>query len=332
MQWLSALYGIQPLSKLTLLGAGNGYSEVLFWAADHAIENVNLVEANQQPFHQLSSKWQASQPQWQLHNLVMDAGFNKADAFYVANNSAESGLLAPEALTSLWPNITEQESKPCEPFTLAEWASTHWQSAGQWLFIDYFCNASVLAKYVSEFEKVDVLRVRVSKEESVPKDITANTWELALTQAGFRVIFRECERHPHIERWLCFKKLKSESLVHEAELAQAKAELAQVKETLENTHAWSISRKQQALECEKKALMLEESLKVTQEQLAKARQQSTQINLLHELVKQMSQQMAVDFIVQSEQRQQATNALGKHITQLLQPSQMQPQHEEKDNL
>lgn len=120
VQWLSALHSIKPLSQLTLLGVGNGYSEVLTWAAEHAIENVSLVEASQQLFNQLSAKWQAAQPEWKLHNVVIDAGVDKADTFYLASNSTESGLLAPTTLTPLWPNIIEKESQPCEPVSLTE--------------------------------------------------------------------------------------------------------------------------------------------------------------------------------------------------------------------
>lgn len=332
VQWLSALHGIQPLSQLTLLGAGSGYSEVLTWATEHAIENVSLVEASQQQFQQLSAKWQAAQPHWQLHNVVIEAGAIKTDVFYVASNSAESGLLQPETLTPLWPNITEKESQPCEPATMAEWANERWQSSGQWLFIDYFCDASLLTTYAAEFEKVDVLRVRVSTEEALPKAITVAAWEPALKQADFRVISRECERHPNIERWLCVKQLNSEASADKAELVQTKAELAQVQEKLENTHTWFMNRKQQALEYEKQVALLESTLKATQEELAHTHQQAQQMELLKESLDQLTQQVTDGLAVQSEQRRQATNALGKHITQMFQFSQAQPLKEEKDNL
>lgn len=332
VQWLSALHSIKPLPQLTLLGVGNGYSEVLNWAAEHAIENVSLVEASQQLFNQLSAKWQAAQPQWKLHNVVMDAGVDKADTFYLASNSTESGLLAPITFTPLWPNITEKESQPCEPVSLTEWASTHWRSPGQWLFINYFCEVSLLATQAAVFEKVDVLRLRVSTEKSVPQAITASEWEPALKQAGFRIISRESERHPGIERWLCVKDLNSESSADKAELAQTKAELEQVKEKLENTHNWFMNHKKQALEYEKQLAVTEDELKATKNELAQTRQQMAQIKLLRESVDQLSQKMTLGFTIQSEQRQQSTNALGKHITQMLQPSKVQTENEEKDNL
>lgn len=332
VQWLSALHGIQALPQLTLLGAGSGQSEVLRWAEEHAIKKVSLVEASQKQFQLLSARWLAAQPQWQLHNMVMDAGFSKAGAFYIASNSAESSLLAPDALTHLWPNITEIESKPCEPVTIIEWANTQWQSAGQWLFIDYFCDASLLTTCAAVFKMVDVLGVRVSTHKEVPEAITAAKWESALKQAGFKVINRKSERHPSIERWLCIKQLDGESSVDTTELAQTKEELKQVKEKLENTHTWFMNRKQQALEYEKQMALLESTLKATQEELAHTRKQVKQMPLLKESLDQLSQQVADGLAVQSEQRRQATNALGKHITQMLQPSKVQHQNEEKDNL
>ncbi|WP_404463355.1 hypothetical protein LG331_11890 [Vreelandella aquamarina] len=332
VKWLSALHGIQALPQLTLLGAGSGQSEVLRWAEEHAIKKVSLVEASQKQFKLLSATWQAAQPQWQLHNMVLDAGFNKTDAFYIASNIAESGLMAPETLTYLWPNITEKESQPCEPVTLAEWAKMHWQSSGQWLFIDYFCDASLLTAHADVFQAVDVLGVRISTQKGGPEAITAAKWESALKQAGFRVINRSFERHPGVERWLCIKQQDGASSANAAELVQTKEELKQVKEKLENTHTWFMNRKQQALEYEKQVALLESTLKATQEELAHTRQQAQQMPLLKEFLDQLAQQVTDGFAVQSEQRRLATNALGKHITQMLQPTKVQPQKEEKDNL
>ena len=331
VQWLSALHGIQALSQLTLLGAGGVQSEVLIWAEEHSIEKVSLVEASQQQFQHLSAKWQAMKPQWQLHHQVMDAGFNKADEFYIASNSAESGFLAPKTLTHLWPNITEKESQPCEPVTIVEWTKTHWQSSGQWLFIDYFCNASLLTTYPAVFQAVDVLGVRISTQKGLPEAITASKWESALKQAGFKVINRKSERHPGIERWLCIKQPENSLSVGSKELAQAKEELKQVKEKLENTHTWFMNRKQQALEYEKQIVLLESTLKATQEELVHTRQQAQQVLQVKESLDQLTQQITEGLVVQSEQRRQATNALGKHITRMLQPSKVQPQNEEKDN-
>jgi len=332
VQWLSALHGLQSPSQITLFGAGSGHNEVLAWAAEQSIEKVSLVEGSQQAFHQLSVRWQAAQPQWKLHNVVMDAGVDKADTFYLASNSTESGLLAPLTLTPLWPNIAEKESQPCEPVSLTEWASTHWRSPGQWLFINYFCEVSLLVNQVAEFDKVDVLRLRVSTEKSVPQAITAAAWQPALKQAGFRIISRESERHPGIERWLCVKVLNSGSSAVKAELAQTKAEFEQVKEKLENTHNWFMNHKKQALEYEKQLAVTEDELKATKNELAQTRQQMEQIKLLRESVDQISQKITQGFTIQSEQRQQSTNALGKHITQMLQPSKVQTENEEKDNL
>lgn len=331
-QWLSVIHGMLPLSQLTILGAGSGYSAVLSWAAEQAIESVSLVEANHQQFNQLSARWQATQPDWQLHNKVMEARASKADTFYVASNPAESGLLPPDALMALWPNIAEKESQPCEPVTIAAWAKEHWQSPGQWLFINYFCDAALLNQNKAKLAQVDVLMVRVSTEKALPESVTASAWEAALQQAGYRVVSRECERHPLIERWLCIKRLNREASTVKEDLTQTQAELAQVKEKLESTHTWFMNRKQQALEYEKQVATLESTLKATQEELAQTRKQAAQLKLLRESFDQLAQQITEGLTVQSEQRQQATNALGKHITQMLQPSQAQPPKEEKDNL
>ncbi|KAE8439010.1 hypothetical protein [Vreelandella piezotolerans] len=332
VQWLSALHGIQPLSQLTLLGAGGGQDGVLIWAHGLAIEKVSLVEASQQQFQHLSAKWQAVQPEWQLHNVVMDAGFNKADAFYIASNSSESGFLAPKTLTHLWPNITEKESQPCEPVTMAEWAKMHWQSSGQWLFIDYFCDASLLTTYAAEFQNVDVLGVRISTHEALPKSITAAAWELALKQAGFQILSRECERHPHIEQWLCVKRFECEAVAAKAALSETKIELEDVKEKLENTQTWFKNRKHQAIEYEKKIVSLEASLESANKEIARIREQSSQFEEIKSSLNQLAIQVSEGFMVQSEQRRQAANALGQHVTKMFKESNAQESSKEKDNL
>tara|TARA_E500000318_G_scaffold72745_1_gene67362 strand:- start:1221 stop:2291 length:1071 start_codon:yes stop_codon:yes gene_type:complete len=332
VQWLSALHSIKPLPQLTLLGAGNGYSEVLNWAAEHAIENVSLVEASQQLFNQLSAKWQAAQPQWKLHNVVMDAGFKKADEFYIASNSSESGFLAPKTLTHLWPNITEKESQTCESVTMAEWAKMHWQSSGQWLFIDYFCDASLLTTYAAEFQKVDVLGVRISTHEALPKSITAAAWELALKQAGFQILSRECERHPHIEQWLCVKRFECEAVEAKAALSKTKSELDDVKQKLENTQTWFKSCKHQAMEYEKKIVSLEALLESANKEMARIREQSSQLEEMKNSLNQLVIQVSEGFMVQSEQRRQAANALGQHVTKMFKGFNAQESSKEKDNL
>ena len=332
VQWLSALHGLQSPSQITLFGAGSGHSEVLAWAAEQSIEKVSLVEGSQQAFHQLSVRWQAVQPQWQLHNVVMEAGEEKAGVFYVASNTAESGLLSPAALTPLWPNIIEKESQTCEPVTMAEWAKMHWQSSGQWLFIDYFCDASLLTTYAAEFQKVDVLGVRISTHEAVPKSITAAAWELALKQAGFQILSRECERHPHIEQWLCVKRFECEAVEAKAALSKTKSELDDVKQKLENTQTWFKSCKHQAMEYEKKIVSLEALLESANKEMARIREQSSQLEEMKNSLNQLVIQVSEGFMVQSEQRRQAANALGQHVTKMFKGFNAQESSKEKDNL
>lgn len=330
-QWLSALKFMLPFSQLTLLGAGRGYSEVLTWAAEHAIEKISLVEANPQRFRQLDARWKTAHQQWQLHNLVMDSGMN-TNTFFVASNSDESGLLNPEELTPLWPNITETEIQCCEPASIAEWSSTHWQNPGQWLFIEYFCNANLLTSYAAEFEKIDVLQVRVSTEKSLPKIVTARAWEAVLEKAGFRIISRECERSPHVERWLCIKQHNREVEAVKNLLNETQARLAQATKSLERSHNQIIDYEERAKSLKNKIASLENDFASVEKEMIELRQHSSQWRMTRESLDKISQQITENFAIQSIERRQTANALGQHVTKISKELKLKESLKKKDSL
>ncbi|WP_447044883.1 hypothetical protein [Vreelandella sp. H-I2] len=322
--WLTVLNQITPAQQLTILGAGNGNSALLQWASELALANVNLAEAGNKTYTQLKARWQPQAPRWQFHNVVIETGHNDK-TYYTVSNPSESGLIPPITLAPLWPNLTSLDEQPSDPRTLKAWATEHWQETGQWLVIDYFCDATLLSNNSAVFDAVEILVVRVSTEKNMPEGLNETAWQKALQNLGFRVVAREAERHPRVEQWLCIRQPHHE-------IATLQSELAEVKQKLEDTHTWFMNRKQQALSYEQQIVTLEQTLKATQEELAQARHQAAQLKLLKETLDQLDSHLAKGFSVQSEQRQQATNALGKHLTQLLQSSQAQQPQEEKDNL
>ncbi|WP_404416378.1 hypothetical protein LG277_03310 [Vreelandella aquamarina] len=280
-QWLESLSRILPLSQLTVFGAGKGKSTVIDWAAANGVKNVSLIEGNKGQYEHLVTAWQASQPQWQLHNQVMQASTNQESTFYTASLPAESGVLAPGALNVLWPNISETQRHPCEPKGLSSWAATHWQNAGQWLFIDYFCEADLLNASQDAFKNVDVLMIRVSTADQMPKALTAKAWGATLEKAGFSVVHRESERHPHIEHWLCIRSPEKTQNILEQQLkaTQKKLEAAEdnylnierrhreiekasqeCQQKLEETHGWFEGCKKKAEEGAKKIKTLQTEL------------------------------------------------------------------------
>ncbi|NOG31620.1 hypothetical protein HLB35_07285 [Halomonas sp. TBZ9] len=219
-QWLEALGRVLPLSQLTVFGAGKGKSTAIEWAAANGVKNVCLIEGNKDQYEHLVAVWQALHPEWQLHNQVMQASANQANTFYTASLPAESGVLAPDALNVLWPNISETQRQPCEPKSLSSWAATHWKSAGQWVFIDYFCEADLLNACQDAFKNVDVLMIRVSTAEQSPKALSAKAWTTALEKTGFSVVHRKEERHPHIEHWLCIRSPSEERRILKQQLEE----------------------------------------------------------------------------------------------------------------
>lgn len=335
MQWLDALHTLMPPTQLTYWGAGAGHQALLNWAAIKAVGEVSLVEGHSHAFTSLSERWQKSHPHWQFHNEVMETGLDEEGIFYTASHQAESGLLSPETLTSLWPHIEPTHQQACEPVRVADWARQHWTLPGQWVVIDYFCDAGLLAAHAAAFRQVEVLKVRVSTLETVPEPITGQAWEPALKQAGYRVLKRAPERHPHIQQWLCIKQLDSDAVDAKESLANVKAELVEVKQQLEKTQAWLRDRRQQAREFEKNIASLKDSLEEANNEIKRMHEQSSQLDELKSSVSQLLLQLSEGFMVQSDQRRQAANALGQHITKMFKEVKLVKEQEltkEKDNL
>ena len=111
------------------------------------------------------------------------------------------------------------------------------------------------------------------------------------------------------------QELTKTKLNHDKQLADKQAELSQLQEKLDQTHGWFVARKKQAEEQEKQLAELNQKITQQVEELAASKAQIETLN------SQLSQQTSLEshikqlFDKQTQHLQQATNALGRHITE-----------------
>jgi hypothetical protein len=328
-QWLTLLSHLYPVEHLTVVGAGMGSSPLLHWASEQNVTRADLIEGDAGQVEKLGARWKTRHPDWQCHQMVIHPGY-EGSTFYLASHAGESGLIHPESLQALWPNLHCRDEQPCELHSLAEWSAERWaeQSGaqrGRWLSIGFFCDAEILAQCQQAFAATDVLFLRVALQPALPEGLTAPAWRAALKEAGFRIVHRESEHHPGIERWLCVRD-------HQQLAQSLQGELDETRHKLEQTHTWFMNRKRQAeegaeqlnaLQAEHDALQAkyqeqaqrlgskEAELKKVSEQLASQKQQS---NATQQRIAQLERKLETLFSDQQRYIQQTTNALGQHVT------------------
>ena len=103
LPWLGMLRQLYPPSALMLVGAGCDGSPWVQYLLATGHRNVTLIEADEAAAKRLKLATQG-QPDWNVEPHVIGR-HSEATAFYTASLQTESGLLEPEALRSLWPNL-----------------------------------------------------------------------------------------------------------------------------------------------------------------------------------------------------------------------------------
>ena len=111
LPWLGLLRQLYPPSAVLLVGAGSGTSPWVQHLLATGHRNVTLVEADEPTAARLKLVAQA-QPSWAVQQGVVGRN-SEHTPFYTASLQTESGLLEPESLRSLWPNLqtTHQQSR-----------------------------------------------------------------------------------------------------------------------------------------------------------------------------------------------------------------------------
>lgn len=202
--WLPLLAQLYPPKGALLIGAGSGTGPLVKALQCLGITNTTLVEADDDQFVNLQRNL-SKNPDWRIRKQVV-AAHADAVTFHRASHIAENGLIPPEALRSLWPNIQSFNTYTCNAVPLsqiqADTQSTC-RDPANWILIDCFPALPLLLSANQSFPfDVVVLRVVLGNitfpEIETAVNLTFTSANSILTAHGYRNIGVEESRNPSI--------------------------------------------------------------------------------------------------------------------------------------
>lgn len=194
--WLDMLHAIFPPQGVMVVGAGMGSSLWIQWLHNRGIESVTLIEGDQQQFACLQNR-QADNSSWMLQQAVV-AGSDHQTVFYQASHASENGLLAPETLQSLWPNLTTVKHTAVSSATTLDSLHAASGKPNNWLVLDCLPAADLLQGGAALLPVLDVVIARVTTCPDSPAEASLAAVSAQLKQAGLHQVCCQPERHPDL--------------------------------------------------------------------------------------------------------------------------------------
>lgn len=195
LPWLDLLGQLYPPRGVLLVGAGSGSSAWVQYLMAANWPNVTLIEADEATAHRLQAATQ-SQPSWQVLPHVIGPR-TAPTPFYSASLDTESGLLEPESLRSLWPNLKTRQKQTRQAIALTVCLQDT-ESAANWLLVDCLPALPMVQGLAEQLEAFDVIAARVLLNAAALPDGGAGLPELQahLSERGYRCLTTEAGRHP----------------------------------------------------------------------------------------------------------------------------------------
>lgn len=227
LSWLEHLWPLYPAQGVLVVGAGNGSSPWIDALQRWNAPSVILVEADDAQFQHL----QRNMPEregWQLRKQVVAAETGSV-TYHHASNPAESGLVEPENLRPLWPNLKTRQTSTRQSISLAELLAVT-EPTANWLLLDCLPAGALLAGAGDALATCDVIVTRALLPEAgadLPAaQADASTITELLQAQGFCTVATQTSRHPGVAHTLHVRD-------RSAQLAQLNAALAEARETLQ---------------------------------------------------------------------------------------------------
>jgi len=202
--WLDHLKQLTPPQHVVLVGAGNGNGPWVQWLMGRDPGKVTLIEGDDAPFAALQAAT-AQYAGWQCRQLVVaaDAG---TQIFHTNSVAAESGLLAPEALQALWPNLTIRKTQLRETVALGAVLSPPDGEHGHWLVIDCWPAWPLLQGLDrAALQALDVVVLRTWLGGNEPNALGQPDLAEAAHALGFKVLETASGRHPAVGHTLIWR-------------------------------------------------------------------------------------------------------------------------------
>jgi hypothetical protein len=226
IQWLDFLRQFVPPTGLVFIGTGTGVDIWVQYLQNRTYANVVLVEADEDKFKQLKSVT-SQDSEWLLRNNLI-APRQGSTIFYRASNSNENGLLKPELLHVLWPNLTARKEQTLHAITLQDLRQSLTFTVN-WIFIDCFPAMAIMEPWESNLEGINIIVARVLHGEYAEIDEKSGlpSMQATLKTFGFRMLALEPDRHPRIGHVLFMRELRPAQ--NEQQIQQLETELIELK-------------------------------------------------------------------------------------------------------
>ncbi len=196
LSWLDHLRILMPPRHLTLVGAGNGSGPWVQWLLSSAVPSATLVEADDALIAPLQAAVANAPGPWRVRKQVVGPE-TATVTFHVASVSSESGLLEPESLRGLWPNLKTRQKQTRQAITLDELLQDDEPSAN-WLIVDCWPALPLLQGGPQALAQTDVAVVRTTLGADTPDTLNPSEVEARLVALGFRPIATDAGRHPGV--------------------------------------------------------------------------------------------------------------------------------------
>ncbi|MGB9988650.1 hypothetical protein [Pseudoduganella rhizocola] len=203
---LSFLYRLYPPDAVIHIGAGTGTGRMHAWQA-WAVPNALLVDADEARLAWVRGR-QQQYPDWHPVCALLDREVQVA-AYHTASNPAESGLLPPADLTSLWPNlrsvqVAEVPTQTVDALLTSPALASFANAASTWLLVDCFPAQRILQGAVLAMQRSSLIWARTLAADWPGTADGAGEQEVLafLAAQGFRCVDRGEGNHPAVRELL----------------------------------------------------------------------------------------------------------------------------------
>ncbi|HMP10021.1 BNR-4 repeat-containing protein [Hydrogenophaga sp.] len=232
ISWLDHLWQLYPARSVLVVGAGSGASPWIQALQNWDAPAVTLVEADDTQFQHLQRSL-AAREGWQLRKQVVatEAG---SVTFHQASNPAESGLLEPEGLRALWPNLKTRHKATRQAIGLDELLAMG-EPAPNWLLIDCLPADALLAGAGDALSHCDVIVTRAllpeADSDTPAPQADASAIAQRLKAQGFFTVATHAGRHPGVVHSLHVRDRTAQIEQLSTALTQASAREQALKES-----------------------------------------------------------------------------------------------------
>ena len=245
---LELLRRVTPPQAVIHIGAGSGHGDMHLWR-QWQTPYVLIIDADDARLawaRQLATE----NPAWQIRSTVLAENNGEAN-YYSATNSKEDGLIEPDALSALWPNLrtiaqTRRQTVRLDTLLSEDSLAVVHQATAIWAIIECLPALPILKGAGNAIERWSViwLRVLLNPLGSIDTGATLHAVEAYLQPLGYSCIQVAEGNHPGIGQALFMRDwhtvlaqrdaLQNEILARANQLAEEKSALSARQDALQN--------------------------------------------------------------------------------------------------